>query len=66
MSKVWPWLAGIAVALLIVGLVLVQSPTPHRRGAVIPVIRSAQSAQSPATSPPGAWLTARRIPRPNP
>ena len=63
MSKFWAWVAGIVVAVALVGLLAAARAPAHNRGAIL-VIRYNTAQQTEPKAPPGDWLLIRRIPRP--
>lgn len=63
MSKFWAWVAGIVIALALMGLLASIRGPSHNRGAVL-VIRYGASEQTGAPAPPGDSLLIRRIPHP--
>jgi hypothetical protein len=64
MSKVWAWICGIAVALCVLGLLIVGQPARHHQRAAYVVVRGTTEQQAETKMPPGHWLLIRRIPRP--
>jgi hypothetical protein len=62
MSKVWAWVAGIVIAVALVGLLASVRAPEHRRGAIL-IIRPGAAQQAESTAPRGGWLLIRRIPQ---